>query len=72
MAPIDNNPRLNIKQAAAHCGVSEKYLYRMRQRFIGPSYTKISRQNIFYYKKDLDAWLDKCRVDTAEAVHTGP
>ncbi len=58
--------RMSCKQAATYCGVSEKHLYRMRERMVGPPYLKLSLRVIFYRKSDLDTWIRQCRVSTLD------
>jgi len=48
--------RLDVKNAARYLGFSDKTLAMMRYRGIGPRYIK--RGRIFYYKEDLDRWLN--------------
>lgn len=48
--------RMDAKNAARYCGLSEKTMAMKRCWGTGPRYVKIGR--IFYHKADLDAWLD--------------
>ena len=48
--------RLNTKNAALYLGLKEKTLAMMRGSGTGPRFIK--RGRIFYYKDDLDAWLN--------------
>ncbi|HBA67164.1 MAG TPA: MerR family transcriptional regulator [Methylococcaceae bacterium] len=45
------------KDASDYVGLSEKTLAMMRCKGTGPRYIK--RGRIFYFKKDLDEWLQK-------------
>jgi hypothetical protein len=59
--------RLNAKAAARYLGLSPKTLAMMRCQGTGPKFIK--RGRIFYFKSDLDAWIDsaeKCQ-STAQA-----
>ena len=57
--------RLDVKNASAYTGLSEKTLAMMRCEGTGPKYTK--RGRVFYYMDDLDAWLKEGRaVSTAQ------
>lgn len=59
--------RLDVKNTAAYTGYSEKTLAMMRCGGKGPRYVK--RGRVFYYKDDLDAWLQAGRVvSTTQAV----
>ncbi len=49
--------RMDTKNAALYLGLSEKTLAMMRCQGNGPAYIKPGR--VFYYKEDLDRWLNK-------------
>ena len=60
--------RMNARNAAAYLGLSEKTLAMMRCSGEGPSFVKLGR--IFYFKHDLDEWIDTGRVSsTSQAAH---
>lgn len=61
--------RMTVKCAAAYLGLSEKTLAMMRCAGTGPRFIK--RGRVFYYREDLDAWLnqDGRVLSTAEARH---
>jgi hypothetical protein len=48
--------RLDTKNAALYLGLKEKTLAMMRGGGKGPKFIK--RGRIFYFKEDLDAWLN--------------
>lgn len=48
--------RLDVKNAALYLGLKEKKLAMMRGNGTGPKFIK--RGRIFYFKEDLDAWLN--------------
>jgi hypothetical protein len=48
--------RLNVVNAATYLGLEQKTLAIMRSNGRGPKFIK--RGRIFYYKEDLDAWLN--------------
>ncbi len=48
--------RLDGKNASRYLGLSEKTLATLRMNGKGPSFIK--RGRIFYFKEDLDAWLN--------------
>ena len=48
--------RMTAKNAAAYLGLSPKTLAMMRCRGNGPTY--IRRGRIFYFRQDLDAWIN--------------
>lgn len=51
--------RLDAKNTAKYLGLSVKTLAMLRCTGRGPQFVK--RGRIFYYKDDLDAWLDAGR-----------
>lgn len=52
--------RLDAKNAASYLGLSTKTLAMMRSAGTGPRYVK--RGRIFYFKADLDDWVEGGRV----------
>jgi hypothetical protein len=48
--------RLDAKNAALYLGLKEKTLAMMRGNGTGPKFIK--RGRIFYFKEDLDTWLN--------------
>lgn len=49
--------RLDSKNAATYLGLKEKTLAMMRGNGTGPKFIK--RGRIFYFKDDLDEWLNE-------------
>ncbi len=62
--------RMDVHNASHYLGVKEKTLAMWRSAGIGPQYIK--RGRIFYYKDDLDAWLNErhCR-STSQSLPKG-
>lgn len=61
--------RMDPKNASTYCGLSVKTLAMKRCNGTGPKFVKLGR--IFYFREDLDAWLQRNRVVcTAEAQQT--
>ena len=60
--------RLDSKNAAIYLGFSEKTLAMMRCQGTGPEYIK--RGRIFYFREDLDAWINRSvkRTSTAQGA----
>jgi hypothetical protein len=59
--------RLDAKNAARYLGLSPKTLAMMRCNGKGPRFVK--RGRIFYFKNDLDEWLDAGKAtSTAQAA----
>lgn len=58
--------RLDSVSAAAYVGLNEKTLANYRCKGIGPKFVK--RGRVFYFKNDLDEWLNAGRAQsTAQA-----
>lgn len=51
--------RLDTKNAALYLGLEEKTLAMKRSEGTGPQFIKLGR--IFYFKQDLDAWVNECK-----------
>ncbi len=63
--------RLDTKNASIYVGLSEKTMAMMRSKGNGPKYIK--RGRVFYFKADLDEWLNATGrvVSTAQAAQKG-
>lgn len=59
---------LNTVKAAEYCGWSEAFMRKMRANDEGPAYIKVGGRRIMYLVKDLDSYLESCRVETAEVT----
>jgi hypothetical protein len=61
--------RLDTKNAAMYLGLKEKTLAMMRGSGTGPKFIK--RGRVFYFKEDLDSWLNAegRLTSTAQALH---
>lgn len=58
--------RMDPKNASTYCGLSVKTLAMKRCNGTGPKFVKLGR--VFYFREDLDAWLQRGRVvSTAQA-----
>jgi len=62
--------RLDSRNAALYLGLEEKTLAMKRSDGTGPSFIK--RGRIFYFKEDLDAWINegKRAKSTSQLRHT--
>ena len=61
--------RMDAKNAASYLGLSDKTLAMKRCSGTGPKFIK--RGRIFYYKTDLDEWLEKLgRVTSTTQART--
>ena len=73
VAPIEiimfPDGRLDTKNAAMYLGLKEKTLAMMRGSGTGPKFIK--RGRVFYFKEDLDAWLNAEGrfISTAQTFH---
>lgn len=62
--------RLDVVNAARYLGLKEKTLAMMRCDGSGPQFIK--RGRIFYFKEDLDAWLNQSgKVKTTAQARLG-
>ena len=62
--------RMDTRNAALYLGLSEKTLAMWRCQGTGPAYIKPGR--VFYYKEDLDRWLNKGgRLRSTAQAHLG-
>lgn len=61
--------RMNTRNTAIYCGISEKTLAMKRCDGTGPKFVKLGR--VFYFRDDVDAWLGGSRAtSTAQARQT--
>ncbi len=51
--------RMNTRNASMYLGLEEKTLAMKRSYGTGPRFIK--RGRIFYFKEDLDAWINECK-----------
>ncbi len=51
--------RMDTRNAALYLGLEEKTLAMKRSDGTGPSFIK--RGRIFYFKEDLEAWINECK-----------
>jgi hypothetical protein len=51
--------RMDTRNTALYLGLEEKTLAMKRSDGTGPSFIK--RGRIFYFKEDLDAWINECK-----------
>ncbi len=62
--------RMDPKNASTYCGISVKTLAMKRCNGTGPKFVK--RGRIFYFKEDLDEWLQRDRVISTAQAQTRP
>lgn len=51
--------RLDAKNAAIYVGLSVKTLAQFRCHSKGPQFIKPTNGRVFYYKEDLDTWINR-------------
>ena len=57
--------RLDAKNAGSYLGLSVKTLAMMRCKGTGPEFVK--RGRVFYFKADLDEWINGGRASSTES-----
>ena len=57
--------RMDTKNAALYLGLEEKTLAMKRSDGTGPSFIK--RGRIFYFREDLDAWINEAKKASSTA-----
>ena len=61
--------RMDAKNASTYCGLSVKTLAMKRCNGSGPKFVKLGR--VFYFKDDLDAWLQRDRFASTAMARFG-
>jgi hypothetical protein len=56
--------RMNTDAAAEYIGCTRQTLAQWRTEKKGPAYVK--RGRIFYYKEDIDSWLQELRKESGD------
>lgn len=51
--------RMDTRNAALYLGLEEKTLAMKRSDGTGPQFIK--RGRVFYFKEDLEAWINECK-----------
>ena len=57
--------RMNTQQAAAHLGLAQSTVEKMRHEGRGPRFLKIGGK-VVYRRRDLDSYLDACAIETQD------
>ncbi len=55
---------LSEKQVAAEYGLGQAWLRRCRLMRTGPPYVRLGSRMVRYRRRDLENYLDGCRVET--------
>jgi excisionase family DNA binding protein len=58
---------LNFTEAAAYCGLSKSYLYKLTSTAGVPCYKPQGKQ-IYFSRSELDKWLLSNRKETAQEI----
>ena len=65
--PAQLDRLLTPREVAAYLHLSENTLYQYRALGIGPHYIKLDAARLIRYRQsDVDAWLEKQKVEMAE------
>ena len=62
--------RLRAAQIADYLGVSRSTLAKWRMRRIGPPHHRCGPRIVYYYKAEVDMWLQECDHNSADARRT--
>ena len=63
---------MSVEELAEYLGESKRTIYRYIQSGDCPPYIRITKKNIKFDKKDVDAWLESKKVNpAAENPHKG-
>jgi len=57
---------MSIEELADYLGESKRTIYRYIQSGDCPPYIRLTKKNIKFDKKDVDAWLESKKVDPAK------
>ncbi|WP_082540541.1 helix-turn-helix domain-containing protein [Pseudolabrys sp. Root1462] len=52
--------RLRAAEAAVYLGISRSTLAKWRMRDQGPAFHRCGPRIVYYFKDEIDAWLDEC------------
>lgn len=67
MIPVTPDGRMCAADAAKYTGLEPKTLAIYRSYGAGPPFVKLGR--IWYFKQDLDTWIQSRRVQTTAELH---
>ncbi len=48
------------EQAAEYLGVTARYLAALREREVGPAFSRLGHRTIRYRQSKLDQWMSEC------------
>lgn len=67
LANLNEKEVLNASEACQYTGFSKSYLYKLTSRREIPHY-KPSGKMVFFNRRELEAWLQSNRVNTAAQI----
>jgi hypothetical protein len=70
MNAIAISRKLSTKEAAAHLGIGESSLEKLRISGCGPSYIKLGdsrTSRVIYDLRDLESWTEACKRNSTAA-----
>ncbi|BDZ56597.1 helix-turn-helix transcriptional regulator [Barrientosiimonas endolithica] len=59
----DKDTFLTPKEVSDWLGLAQSTLADLRARGEGPAFTRLSARNVRYAARDVNEWLDTCRVE---------
>lgn len=60
--------RLSTREAARYTGYSSQHFRNLRVKGLGPPYHKIGPNRCFYWRSDLDRWMEDLEKGAADAA----
>jgi len=62
---------MSIEELADYLGESKRTIYRYIQTCDCPPYIRLTKKNIKFDKKDVDAWLESKKINPASKPEEG-
>jgi excisionase family DNA binding protein len=62
---------MSIKELAEYLGETRRTIYRYIQSGDCPPFIRITKKNIKFDKKDVDAWLESKKIRPQQTVNQG-
>jgi len=57
---MTEEPKLRAVQAAQYLGFNRTTLAKWRMSDMGPPYHRCGPRIVYYYRSEIDRWLDEC------------
>ena len=58
---------MSIEELAEYLGESKRTIYRYIQNGESPPYIRLTKKNIKFDKKDVDAWLESKKINPSNS-----